>query len=169
MDNNQKKIIHLLKCLLSNLDEYLAVLFFLFIFTLMTVQVFTRYVLGFSFSWNAELSRYLFVWLTFLGAAYVRKVDAHIKIDFIYNHLYNKLPDRIKKLFSFLKWITSMVFLVLITYLGFVLANKSSYFTSQALQISQFYLYISVSVGGVFYLFREIQSYFKELKDKSKE
>ncbi|MCX5907015.1 MAG: hypothetical protein NTY64_07460 [Deltaproteobacteria bacterium] len=43
--------------LYEKMEEYIPVLFFLLIFTLMVVQVFTRYVIHFSLAWNIELCR----------------------------------------------------------------------------------------------------------------
>lgn len=43
-------------------------------------QVFGRYVLGHSPSWSEELSRYLMVWLTMLGAAAAIRGGGHIAV-----------------------------------------------------------------------------------------
>ena len=60
---------------------------------IVAVQVFCRYVLNHSLFWSEELTRYLLVWLNFLGAsvAYYRKV--HPGIDVIYS----RMPDSIQR------------------------------------------------------------------------
>ena len=45
------------------------------------VQVFTRYVLNYSFTWFEELGRYLGVFITFLGAAIGVKSSSHFTMD----------------------------------------------------------------------------------------
>lgn len=50
---------------------------------IMALQVFMRYVLNASLSWPEELSRYLFIWFSFIGFSYVTKNDLHLKIDII--------------------------------------------------------------------------------------
>jgi TRAP-type C4-dicarboxylate transport system permease small subunit len=44
-------------------------------------QVFTRYVLSFSVSWSEELSRYLLVWLSLLGASMAFRKREHIAVQ----------------------------------------------------------------------------------------
>ena len=122
----------------------------------MTVGVINRYVFSVTFSWNIELCRYSFVWLTFLGAAYVRKLDAHIKIEILYNFISKRLSKGPQKIIWIAKEILTIAFFIGLLYFGFVLANKTWRFKSQAMQIPQFYLYISVSIGALLYLLREI-------------
>ena len=122
----------------------------------MTIGVINRYVFSVSFPWNIELCRYSFVWLTFLGAAYVRKMDTHIKIEILYNFINKKLSKGAQKIIWIAKEILTIAFLIGLLYFGFELANKTWRFKSQAMQIPQFYLYISVSIGALLYLLREI-------------
>ena len=126
----------------------------------MIVQIFTRYVLNVSFAWNIELSRYTFVWLTFVGAAYVRKHNSHIKIEILFNLINDKLSLPVQKGVWMVKQVLTFAYLGYLIWLGYVLATKSMRFKSQAMQVPQFYLYISVSVGTLMYLFREIQGTF---------
>jgi TRAP-type C4-dicarboxylate transport system permease small subunit len=142
-------------------EERIAVFLFLFIFILMSTQIFTRYLINFTFAWNIELCRYTFVWLTFIGAAYVRKQNAHIKIEILFNYLNQKLSPGVQKAVWLTKEILTFAYLVGLIYFGFILAYKSRRFMSQAMQISQFYLYISASVGGLLYLIREIQASYR--------
>lgn len=149
----------------DKLEESISLVFFLLIFTLMTMGVFNRYLLGKTFAWNIELCRYSFVWLTFVGAAFVRKQDSHIKIEILFNYINKRLSPGAQKVIWVLKEILTIAFLISLIYLGFILANKTWRFKSQAMQIPQFFLYISVTVGAVLYLLREIPAalrYYRE-------
>ena len=131
----------------------------------MTMGVFNRYLLGKTFAWNIELCRYSFVWLTFVGAAFVRKQDRHIKIEILFNYINQRLSPGAQKVLWILKTILTIAFLITLIYLGFILANKTWRFKSQAMQIPQFFLYISVTVGAILYLLREIPDsirYYRE-------
>ena len=141
----------------NKLEEYFPLILFLFIFLLMSTQVFTRYIFNFTLPWNIELCRYTFVWLTFVGAAYVRKMDSHIKIEIFFNYVYEKMSLNQQKAIWLLKELLTILYLIALIIFGYILAYKSRRFMSQAMQISQFFLYISVSVGTVFFLVREIQ------------
>ena len=149
----------------NKLEESIALVFFLLIFVLMTMGVFNRYLFGKTFAWNIELCRYSFVWLTFVGAAFVRKQDTHIKIEILFNYINKKLSPTAQKILWVLKTILTIAFLITLIYLGFILANKTWRFKSQAMQIPQFFLYISVTVGAALYLLREIPDsvrYYRE-------
>jgi len=50
------------------------------IFCIIILQVFFRFVLRHSLPWTEELTRYLLVWLTFLGFSYHVKNDSHSRI-----------------------------------------------------------------------------------------
>ena len=149
----------------DKLEESISLVFFVLIFGLMTMGVLNRYLIGKAFAWNIELCRYSFVWLTFVGAAFVRKQDTHIKIEILFNYLNQRLSPGVQKVIWIFKEILTIAFLIALIYLGFILANKTWRFKSQAMQIPQFFLYISVTVGAVLYLLREIPDsirYYRE-------
>lgn len=50
---------------------------------LMSVQVFTRYVLHYPLTWGDELVSLAFTWLSFLGAAVALKHRGHIGLTFL--------------------------------------------------------------------------------------
>ena len=47
-------------------------------------QVFSRYILGTSFTWTEEFARFSLIWLTILGAAYLNAKREHLSMDFLY-------------------------------------------------------------------------------------
>lgn len=49
---------------------------------LVFVNVVCRYLLGFSLIWVEELTRYMMVWLGFLGSGLVLRFGAHVAVDF---------------------------------------------------------------------------------------
>lgn len=57
----------------------------LMVLLLVTVgyNVFGRYVLGSSLAWADEGSRYLFIWIIFIGAALAHWRDEHIAVEFL--------------------------------------------------------------------------------------
>jgi len=52
-------------------------------------QVLSRYVFKYSFPWIEETTRYLMIWLTYIGTAYVCAIHQHISVDV--------LPEFLKK------------------------------------------------------------------------
>lgn len=72
-----------------NLAKLLLSRFLIGIFALLVVdviwQVFARYVLNTSFSFTEELARFLLIWLSIIGAAYLNSERAHLSMDFLYS------------------------------------------------------------------------------------
>lgn len=153
-----------MKRLVNNFEEYVCVFFFLLIFILMSMQVFTRYLFGITFAWNEEMARYTFVWLTFIGAAYARKQKAHIRIEIVYEIINKRLSKTGQQVLQIMKQVLTMGFLGQLIYFGYVLANRSWRFRSQAMQIPQFYLYISVVIGAALFLVRELEAIGQQVK-----
>jgi TRAP-type C4-dicarboxylate transport system permease small subunit len=60
---------------------------FAIILVAMFAQVVFRYVLGSSLSWSEEVSRYMFVWLSYLGAYVAILRNAHIGVDYVTSRL----------------------------------------------------------------------------------
>lgn len=50
---------------------------------LIFVGVITRYVFFYSIPWSEELSRYLFVWMIFLGAGFSVRDQSEMKVDIL--------------------------------------------------------------------------------------
>jgi len=65
---------------LQKLELYIGTTCFIVLFVLMVANCFGRYVLEKPILWADELNNYLFVWLGFLGAAYVMGNDGHIRV-----------------------------------------------------------------------------------------
>jgi TRAP-type C4-dicarboxylate transport system permease small subunit len=49
----------------------------------MTMLVFTRNFLDFSYPWSEEITRFMMIWLAFLGAAVLVYRNDHIALDFL--------------------------------------------------------------------------------------
>ena len=105
-----------MKKLYDKIEFFIPQGLFILIFLLMSIEVFTRYVFNFAIFWNIELCRYSFVWLTFVGAGYVRKENAHIKIEMLFNYFYEKFPLRIQKVVWLSKELLSIIYLNIFAY-----------------------------------------------------
>lgn len=69
--------------LLNRVTQWLASLVFIAMFLVTLFQVVARYVFGNPFVWTEELARFLYVWLTFIGAATVFYENKHIIVDIL--------------------------------------------------------------------------------------
>lgn len=134
---------------------------------LVIANVFMRFVFDSGIVISEELSRYLFIWIVFLGAIVAMRRNAHIYVDFIRN----SLPPMIQ-------WVVRLVvdlFMVYVCYLLTVgaieLADYNMADHSPVANIPMGYIYISGAVGGVgmaLMLIVRIIAMFSELKDLNK-
>ncbi len=71
----------IIKWLDENFEETVLVLLLMLITVIMGVQVCARYVFGYSLTWSEEVTRYLFIWSSFLSLSYCIKKGISIKLD----------------------------------------------------------------------------------------
>lgn len=88
---------------------------------LIFMQVIFRYVFKESLSWSEELARYLFIWLTFIGASIATREKTHINVATFVSSIKS---DKIKKIFLILANLLSMFFVGVLTLYGFNIASK---------------------------------------------
>ena len=65
------------------LEWFLIVIFALLVLDVL-FQVFSRYILGTSFTWTEEFARFSLIWMTIVGAAYLNAKREHLSMDFLY-------------------------------------------------------------------------------------
>lgn len=78
------------------------------------VQVILRYFFNAAQDWPEEASRFLFIWLSYLGMAYAMYKDAHLKVDVIYL----LLSKNATKVLNCICYIVSLGFMALIAWEG---------------------------------------------------
>ena len=113
------------------------------------IQVIFRYILHNSLSWSEELTRYLMVWMIFLGTGYVLGQKAHSSMDMIVK----KLPEKIQFISEKLNAVLLVFFSYIIIRYGFELMMLGTKQKSSALQIPMNYVYLGIPIGGVILLF----------------
>jgi len=80
------------------------------------LQVIFRYFLLQSLSWSEEVARYLFVWLTFLGASVVARSHSHITVESVVNAI---KPELLRKGVKTVAAILTLVFVYVLMTEGF--------------------------------------------------
>jgi len=108
------------------------------------LQVIYRYVLTQPLHWSEELARYLFVWLSILGATRALQMRGHFGLD-IFFWMLPKQGQWLMRLLIHL--LMGTVVLVLIVY-GITLVQKTVLQESPAMGISMSWAYASLPVGA---------------------
>ncbi len=70
----------------KTLEWFLIIIFALLVLDVL-FQVFSRYLLGRSFTWTEEFARFALIWMTILGAAYLNAKKEHLSMDFLYEKM----------------------------------------------------------------------------------
>ena len=138
----------MLKKIIALLDVIQVTLFALLV-GLSFVSVFSRYVFNYSLTWAEELTRYMFVWLVYLGAALCVRRRKHIVMDMVISSFKGK-P---KKYLSLVNNLILFVFVVVLATQGFKMMPILSTQTSTALQVPMSFIYAAIPVGSVLMAF----------------
>ena len=117
------------------------------------VAVISRYVFNDSLTWSEELTRYIFMWVVFLGTAIGVRTRAHIAVDVFLS----KQGPGGERLLTWLEWASTLAFAALIGIPGwtFVMIGMSN--LSPAMEVPMGLVYAAPVVGSVLiviYLFR---------------
>ena len=131
-------------------------IFLISIFALLVLdvvwQVFSRYVIGQSFSFTEEFARFALIWLSLLGAAYLNGQQAHLSMDYFIRNLDGEDLIKRRRIIEFLMLAFALIVLVIgggnLVYTTFVLGQKSP-----AMNLSLGYVYSIIPISGLLIIF----------------
>ena len=124
------------------LEWFLITIFALLVLDVL-FQVFSRYLLGTSFTWTEEFARFSLIWMTIVGAAYLNGNRAHLSMDF----LYQKFSAARKKQVSIL--VEVFIFL----FAGVVMVVGGSNLVYTTLHLEQLSGSLRIPLGYVYAIF----------------
>lgn len=108
-------------------------------------NVVLRYIFDSGLIWGPELSRYIFIWMTFVGAIAALKHNEHLAV----NMVIKRLPERIKKIVIILGNLIMLgvLYIVITGSWKMTVINKASSSPATGLPLSV--IYVSGIVLGV--------------------
>jgi len=109
------------------------------------VQVFSRYVLHYSFVWAEELVRYLMIWMVMIGAALVQATNDHIRIDFVPMLAGPRGRRALETVFR----LFTLVLLVVLIWKGVKIAYFNRAFETSGLRITMFWPTMALPIGAL--------------------
>lgn len=128
--------------------------------------VLTRYIFADQSPWTDELARFMLIWVSILGAAYISGKNAHIAIDLLPASLSRK-----KKLV--LEMITGVIISIFVFFIFLVGGLRYIYIsfklgqTSAALEIPMGFVYLVLPIAGVIIIYFKIMTIL-EAREASK-
>ena len=131
--------------LLTRLVESLVILVAATIVAIVTTEVTLRYLFSHSMIFTEELSRYLMVWIVFLGSALAIRDGSHIRIQI----LVNRLGPRLQQIVKLAAYALIIAFLIFITVEGLKILPRQLQQMCITIDISLFYFYLAIPVGSI--------------------
>lgn len=124
--------------------------------------VFERFVLKFGQGWTEEVSRYITVWATYIGASYGVKMGSHIGVDVFVDYI---LPARFRPQVLIVTTLCCLTFTVWMTSLAWQYTERlMGGATSPALFIPMWTVYIAIPIGCGMMSIRYILSIIEQVR-----
>jgi TRAP-type C4-dicarboxylate transport system, small permease component len=148
-----------LKLFYDNFEDYFCELLVAVMIVALVTQFAVRTVTGGAVSWAEELSRYCFVWATYLGASMAAKRAAHVRINaqFVYASTRTRLAFR---MLADGVWILFNMFFLYIT-AGMVREAFIFPEVTATMGIVKAYVEIIVPIGFALMSWRTIELYIR--------
>lgn len=152
-----------IKKFLDNFEEYFCVWTMAIMTVLVFVQVVMRYVFSNSLSWSEEVARYIFLWLSWVGASYAVRERSHFRVEMFANMIKGKARAHFEY-FILIVWFLFSFFLAWYGTKLFIFLQDMGQ-VSPAMQMPMTWPYAAVPVGSALMCLRLIVEIYKIYKD----
>jgi len=135
-----------------------------FFVTILVIVVFSnvisRYFLHSALAWSEELSRFLLIWVVFIGAVLAYVKDEHLSLDI----LVKVLPPKVGRVIMIIANLLVIYALYLVTVGGYNIAMSYMDWNSPALEIPYGYVFVIVPICGAVMIVQTIHKLYKNIK-----
>ncbi|MBA5760894.1 TRAP transporter small permease [Vibrio sp. 404] len=126
-------------------EKYLSIFLFLLMLSVITIQIMSRYFFSFAIPWTEELSRWLYIYIVFVGASEAISRRDHIAVDIVPNRLGNKSGLILDVLIHGLFAVVSLI----IVHHGYIFAERMDRLGSITMDVQMSALYGAVPLGFI--------------------
>jgi TRAP-type C4-dicarboxylate transport system permease small subunit len=144
---------------LANFEKWLSYLFIIVMTVAVLFQFFSR-LLGYPLAWGEEIARYAYVWLAFIGTAYVVTTKEHIQVNFFIS----KLPRKAQRVIVILEYVLMILSVIYILPSAFHHSVEQWKNLSPAMELPTFFLYISFPIGMTLVVIRLLQTLISDVR-----
>lgn len=146
------------------INLYLLSALLMSMFLLVVINVIGRYFFSTSLNWAEELSRFLMISTCFLGAGVGMREGRHVAIELVFNLIKN---DRIRYLLKIFDGIIVLLFLGVVSYLGFLYAFSQMGTPSTVLRWDMGIFYLILPIGMILFICHFILTFRNYIKTTS--
>ena len=150
--------------ILRKITDAIVAIRFAVLVTLVLIQVFTR-MFHMSQTWIDEISKFVFVWVTYLGGAITVRKGANITFDLVLEGVHGKTY---KILFTFVN-IVCVIFLAAMAVLSSQAAWANRVQLSTMTRVNMGLMNMAIPIGCVLMIIAQVEYYFSTLKKKKEE
>ncbi len=144
---------------LANFEKWLSYFFIIVMAAAVLLQFFSR-LLGYPLAWGEEIARYAYVWLAFIGTAYVVMTKEHIQVNFFIF----KLPRKTQRVIVILEYVLMILSVIYILPSAFHHSVEQWKNLSPAMELPTFFLYISFPIGMTLVVIRLLQTLISDVR-----
>jgi TRAP-type C4-dicarboxylate transport system permease small subunit len=125
------------------------------------IQVFARYIFGYSFGWAEEFPIFIFLWTCFIAAAAAYREDRHLGVTL----LYDLFPQSFRRTGYYLNLGLSLVFFFFLFYyeMDVSLSMTSTFVT---LKFSKAFHYIGIPIACLLFMVFIVEKIIKQMKEE---
>ena len=145
------KIIHDIDKVINKILRFIVIIMLSVMSVVVFAQVLFR-IVHMSIPWSEELSKYLLIWSTFLGAAICIRKGSLVGLEFLKNSM---SEEKQKILQTILNLIVCAMLLFLIN-VGFWAVRRVWFQITPVLKLSMGLMYAAIPIGSVFMLINQI-------------
>ena len=149
--------------IINKAEEYVLILLMTLLSVIIFLQVLFR-VIGASLPWSEEVSRYITVWISVLGASYGFRYGAHIGVEAFMHWL----PFSFRRVIDFLSYMAVAFLSCLMMYYGYsLIVNVHLRFgqVSPAMRMPIWIAYLAIPVGYFMMILRNLQLAIHTVKE----
>lgn len=151
---------------LLSVETFILALITIGLVSAIFIEVICRYFLFISVAWAEEITRYLFIWLTYIGSAYAIYDGSHTEIDVFQQILLkskSKNKDKALKGLNIMAIVSTFAFLVIFgkIFFDYMMKIWATTQTSPTMHIPMGMVYLPVLIGIVLGALHEIDLFIE--------
>ena len=134
-----------LETVFVRVNQWLIGVMMVVMFVLVFINVVTRYIFGFSFATTEEVSTFLMIWITYIGAGLALREGRLAAIDLFQDLLPAKLRPTMRTFLG----VAILVFFGILAYYGFKMVQFGWAQETWATQIPRGIPYLAIPIGAM--------------------
>jgi TRAP-type C4-dicarboxylate transport system permease small subunit len=128
---------------------------------IMLYQIVLRYCFNSANVWAEELTRFMFVWMTTLGASVAIRHNVHLRVDLVVDFL----KPRSRFILQIVTYTLILLFLIYLCQLGFDLMSRTMINKSAGLRVPMAVPYSAIPFGCIFMILSCIEFIASRVQD----